>query len=138
MTPHPVLRAKTPEAERSAGREVIELDRFPFRVGRESRSSRRRDGGEEGDRRGREPATNELYLRDTGEWLQISREHFQIEQTADGRYELVERGSACGTIVDGKVVGGDRRTGRCPLSPGSTIVIGTAHSPFVFEFDVLE
>lgn len=138
MASHVVLRAKTPEARRAAGREIIEIDRFPFRVGRESRSSGRRERGETDERRGGAAATNDLYLRDTGEWLQISREHFQIEQTSDGRYELVERGSACGTIVNGQPVGGDRRTGRCPLVPGSTIIVGTPHSPFVFEFDVVD
>jgi len=132
----PVLRALTPEAEAALGgrREVV-IDRFPYRVGRDSRNpvAPAKFAGEE--RRSRPAAPiNELFLRDDGERKTISREHFQVERGADGRFEIVERGSACGTIVGNRVLGGRRSEGRSPLADGNVIIAGSLDSPFVFQF----
>ena len=78
--------------------------------------------------------TNDLYILDAGPVLQVSREHFQIEQISEGRYELIDRGSACGTIVGNHLVGGHDQGGRCPLEDGNVIVIGTSKSPYAFKF----
>jgi len=67
--------------------------------------------------------------------LQISREHFAIER-ATGSYFLVDRGSACGTIVAGRHIGGDRAGGRTELRSGDEIVVGTDGSPYVFRFEI--
>ncbi len=144
----PVLRPLTPVTRLAIGDEVavdrfpyrvgryeVPLDRFPFRVGREGRV--KKAAGVRGlmERR-HSPAkkNNELYVRDQGKTVNVSREHFQIELKPDGSYELVDRGSACGTIVENKVVGGDYAGGRCSLNFGDSIIVGTQESTIVFEF----
>lgn len=134
-TGQPVLIAMTETARADAGAETIEVNTFPFRIGRESRV-----GVMEGKlrslerRKSKAAPNNEWYVRDTGERLNISREHFQIERMPDDTYEIVDRGSACGTKVAGKAIGGKDAGGRAPLRDGDIIVIGTASSPYVFQF----
>ena len=125
----------TPEARAAVGRDEVILNTFPFRVGRESRF-RIVDGEVRSlERRGATAkANNELYLLDRGELLNISREHFQIETVGEGAFELIDRGSRCGTIVDDKQVGGEDAGGRVPLRDGSVIIVGTRDAPFVFRF----
>lgn len=130
------LVALTDEARAALHGEQRVVERFPFKVGRESRTgsasawsaSERRTGGAARQ-------LNDLYIVDTGEVLNVSREHFTLEHEGD-RYFLVDCDSACGTIVEGKVVGGDRRGGRVPLDDHDVIIVGTAASPFVFKFRV--
>jgi hypothetical protein len=130
----PVLRSVTPTARLSIGEEIA-LDRFPFRVGREGRSQPPAPKRSSTDRRlFPRGTTNELYVKDFGKSVNVSREHFQIEAKADGTFELVDRGSACGTIVGDQVIGGNFIGGRCPLEIGDCIVVGTRQSAIVFEF----
>ena len=65
----------------------------------------------------------------------ISREHFAIECVGD-RFYLTDRGSACGTIVAGKRVGGNRIGGRTELRSGDVIILGTHETRYVFRFEV--
>ncbi len=65
--------------------------------------------------------------------LNISREHFQIESTAEG-YLLVDRGSACGTTVGGIHVGGNDSGGSAVLKDGDVIGIGTETTPYLYTF----
>lgn len=132
------LVAVTEEAERAlAGTREVRVTQFPFRVGRESRSP-------ESDqhlppemtqrRRGDPPGLNDLYLREESSGtLQISREHFTIE-CVDGRFFLSDRGSACGTIVAGRRIGGHRKGGRTELRDGDEVIVGTSRSRNVFRF----
>ena len=46
---------------------------------------------------------------------------------------LVDRGSTCGTIVEGTVIGGEGRGGSVALKDGDVIIVGTSLSPFVFK-----
>ncbi|HEX9710078.1 MAG TPA: FHA domain-containing protein [Candidatus Thermoplasmatota archaeon] len=62
----------------------------------------------------------------------VSREHFQIEQQ-EGRPFVVDRGSACGTIVEGRTLGGARQGGRAELHAHDVIIVGPSASPFVFK-----
>jgi len=128
----PVLRSVTPTARLSIGDEIV-IDRFPFRVGREGRAQVITSAKRRLDRQMRS-STNELYVKDFGKSVNVSREHFQIEARGDGTYELVDRGSACGTIVGNHVIGGNFTGGRCSLRVGDSIVVGTRHSSIVFEF----
>jgi len=73
------------------------------------------------------------FPRRLGEVVNVSREHFQIEQDARD-YVLVDRGSACGTIVEGRPVGGDRAGRRIALHDQDLIIVATSHSPLVFKF----
>jgi len=88
-------------------------------------------------RRGDSSPTNELYLVDAGEELQISREHFRIERAAAG-YQLVDRRSVCGTSVAGKWIGGEEKGGTVPLRDGDEIRIGVDPTPFRYTFISLE
>jgi hypothetical protein len=77
------LKPLTPEAKACLGTSLLKIPDFPFRVGRESRTesnsifpnSRRRPDSS---------PNNDLYLTDPGQLLNISREHFQIEQRNGG------------------------------------------------------
>jgi predicted component of type VI protein secretion system len=126
------LKALTPEAKASLGAMQIEIPHYPFRVGRESRSgngtmfanSRRRPGSS---------PSNDLFLRDAGQLMNISREHFQIERR-NGAFFLVDRGSACGTLVEGITIGKDRNGGEKQLASGDVIIVGTSESRQAFKF----
>lgn len=138
--PEAVLKALTPEAKRVVPDGMIEagfigIQHFPFRVGRESRGAIV-DGKflrTERPRFGNRKPTNDLYLIEAGEQMEISREHFQIESSAQG-YLLVDRGSACGTTVGGIHIGGSDTGGSAPLKDGDTIGIGTESTLYLFTF----
>ena len=135
--PRIALVALTQETRDAIGAAAVLATPLPFRVGRESRSAAR-GGGSTLSRELRElmtPPTNELYLRELSEELNVSREHFQIEWT-DDRLILRDRGSTCGTIVEGEQVGGDGESGTVTLDDGDVIIVGTAFSPFVFKVRV--
>ncbi|MDP6490291.1 MAG: FHA domain-containing protein [Kiritimatiellia bacterium] len=138
-TTAPILRALTEEARKAIQRDERMIEHVPYRVGRERRVAL--IGGEYRSIERRETSalpTNELYLLDMGDKLNVSREHFQIEQEQGGSYVLTDRGSACGTIVDDQPVGGQDHGGRFPLRNGSTIRVGTSSSPYLFEFVIPE
>jgi len=144
LLPKAVLRAASPQAEEAVPPSMlidgmIAIRSFPFRVGRESRV-KIIDGRIERIERVKsriEKPNNDLYLIDNGHLLNISREHFQIESSA-GRFYLYDRGSACGTYVEERGLGGDDRDETVELMDGDLIRIGTKQSPYVFEFIVLE
>lgn len=142
--PRAVLKAVTPEAARAVPTGVLVDDmvailRYPFRVGRESRV--RVVEGEvqriERPRRGTHAPTNDLYLVDAGELLQVSREHFVIEEAAGVGYRVVDCNSACGVGVAGVQVGGDDKGGSAPLKDGDVISVGTRTTPYRYQFIVL-
>lgn len=108
---------------------------FPFRVGRESRGETVK-GRFFGTLRPRAPdqaPNNDLYLMDPGPGLQVSREHFQIEQR-DGGFVLVDRGSTLGTVVGNVRLGAGTGRMSAPLADGDTIRIGQPESPYVYTF----
>lgn len=133
-----MLVALTEEAELAlAGKREVSLVQFPFRVGRERR---RRNDNRTPDlerRSGVTPPLNSLYLveSENSHALHISAEHFAIQWIDDG-FVLVDRGSACGTIVAGGRIGGNRQGGQTELRDGDEIVVGTSRSPYVFRFAV--
>ena len=131
-----MLVALTPEASAALGAREREITRFPYRVGRESRVTHRTAHGSAPERR--DPgsgSTNDLFLRDRVEPLNVSREHFRIERR-DAGYVVVDCKSTCGTIVEGETVGGEHKGGSMPLHDGDVIIVGTSTSPFVFKFRV--
>jgi FHA domain len=127
------LVALTEEARTALRGEQHVIERFPFKVGRESRLAGRKAWHVTERRAGGAPPLNDLYLLEPGEVLNVSREHFAIEHDGD-RHVLVDRGSACGTLVEGRLVGGDRSGGRAELHDHDVIIVGTSASPFVFKF----
>ncbi|MFK7976159.1 MAG: FHA domain-containing protein [Halioglobus sp.] len=131
----PLLRPATATTRLSIDVDDVQMKTFPYRVGREARTHLMAKLPIFGERRHtRADPNNELYVRDMGRPLNVSREHFSIERHEDGSYELIDRGSACGTIVNGNVIGGEYTGGRCPLFDGDTIVVGTHDSGIAFEF----
>ena len=135
VTRIPKLVALTPESQRSLTQDSIEIIIFPFKVGRESRIDVVAGSARLLERRKSDHAAiNDLYLLDTANPLNVSREHFQIEKLNDQRYELLDRSSACGTIVGNETVGGKDKGGRLQLEDGNVIIVGTSSSPFVFKF----
>ena len=136
-TARAMLIPLTEEARMASSEEPIRIARFPFRVGREFRMYCNSDSRNINERRKNNTTpNNDLYLLDTAKRLHISRAHFQIEIRPEGGYELVDRESACGTIVGKKAIGGGDKGGRCILNPGDIITIGTKLSPYIFRFMV--
>ena len=104
----PTLRPATATARLSIDFDEVQMKTFPYKVGREARTHLMARLPIFGERRNtRTPPNNDLYIRDMGRPLNVSREHFYIEKHEDGSYELIDRGSACGTIVNGNVIGGE-------------------------------
>lgn len=132
----PVLHPLTEEARNSIQEDDIEINKSPFRIGRQSRSGTVNGGnGHEFDRRDPDNSSNnDCYLIDRGKHLNISREHLQIEKKDDDTYEIMDLNSSCGTTVDGHDIGGSHKGERYPIKDGSIIVIGTHRSPYVFKF----
>lgn len=128
----------TPEAQAAlGGRTDVRMDHFPFMVGRESRLRARDRIKKEPERRlGGAPQLNDLYLIESqSPLLHISREHFLIDWI-DERFVLIDRESACGTRVAGKAIGVGGADRYAELNDGDAIVVGGAHSPFVFQFRI--
>jgi pSer/pThr/pTyr-binding forkhead associated (FHA) protein len=126
------LKALTPEAKSCLGAFLFEIPHFPFKVGRESRSGDKTRYPN--SRRSPDSVpSNDLYLPEPRSHINVSREHFQIE-TRNGKFYLVDRGSACGTLVEGVIVGKDRTGGERLLENGDVIVVGTSESRFAFKF----
>lgn len=142
--PRAALKALTPEAEAAVPQGMlvqgmVGIRGFPFRVGRESRG-KVVDGvfhRVERPRRGAAAPTNDVYLVDAGDMLQISREHFRIERSENG-YQVVDRGSVCGLSVGGVRIGGNETGGSATLRDGDEIHIGTDATPFRYAFIALE
>lgn len=139
--PEPALLIPLTTEARNAldGRDHVEIDRLPFRIGRESRLAMVRGRLTFMERRkGDRPPNNDLYLIDEGELRYISREHLQIERAGDGSFLVHDRGSACGTRVDGNAIGGQDQVGSIALRNDSEIIIGTRDSPYRFTVRNLE
>ncbi len=119
------------------GQREVRITQLPFKVGRETRVAPPANPSLIERRLGTVPQRNQLYLVEPSwaDYLHISREHFAIEY-ADDQFFLVDRGSACGTIVAGKQIGGNRTGGRTELRSGDTLIVGTDKSPYVFRFEI--
>lgn len=123
--------ARTENARQALGMAELGIKRFPFSVGRESRNS---EALISVDRRySFSSKINDLYLPESTRQHYMSREHFRID-FAQGVFVLTDRGSVCGTIVNGKTIGGHRGGGHTDLHDGDEIVVGDPASPFIFEF----
>jgi hypothetical protein len=132
------LVAVTDEAAQAlGGTRELRVTQFPFRVGRERRSylsndTLRVDASQR--RRGEAPPDNDVYLHEEpSSTLHISGAHFAIE-CVDKRFFLVDRGSACGTMVAGDLIGGNRKGGRTELRDDDEVIVGTGRSRYIFRF----
>ncbi len=137
----PYLVGVSPVAKWALGGDEYLIAELPFRVGRETRESL--DSRQLGKwlrerRKGMGRPNNDLYIHEPGLEKHISREHFLIDQRPGGNYFLVDRKSTLGTVVAGKLMGGDRRGGRVELFHGAVIIPGGEKSPIVFRFELRE
>ncbi len=127
------LVALTPESSEAIRACEMNIPFLPFRIGRESRQPTRTPQGVVIERRKEASPNNDLYLREQGERMNVSREHLLIDRDGDGFF-VMDRGSTCGTLVEGRVMGGDGRPARAPLQDHDVIIIGTSLSSFVYKF----
>ncbi len=133
--PHPSLVPLTPEARDAvSGRDIL-VDELPFRMGRDLREGQgspfrlfRKER-----RRSSETGPNHVYLAEHSRPHRVSRQHIVIDQEG-GRFYVEDQRSACGTLVEGEALGGQREGGRRWLNHGDVIIVGGNHSPFVFKF----
>jgi pSer/pThr/pTyr-binding forkhead associated (FHA) protein len=133
----PVLAALTPEARAVLGSDRLAISPLPFRIGRDSRAQRTARARVLTERRRpRSRPNNDLYLPEAGAQPTVSREHLQIEHNG-AHYVLVDRQSAHGTLVEGKLIGGKQMGGAVRLEDGDVIIVGTGASPYVFKFRIL-
>lgn len=132
-------KAKKAVPENRRHNDLVLIHHFPFKIGRESRDEDTEGEFEMLERRksSHTHSSNDLYLHDNSELLNISRQHLSIEESGT-EFIVVDRGSACGTIVEGKSIGGKDKGGSCQLNDGDLIVIGIKGSPFKYQFIVLD
>lgn len=142
--PRAVLKAVSPEAKNAIGhyREIndfVKIYDFPFKIGRETRTQLI-DGHLEVLERRKSvhgDPSNDIYLVDDGELLQISREHFTIKSTDKG-YSIFDRGSACGLMLGDEHVAGKDKGGTFSIKDGDIIGIGKNTTAYFFKFIVLK
>jgi hypothetical protein len=95
----------------------LDIELFPFVIGREDGKSRKQ--------------SVDLAIPNKAPF-QLSRRHFMIEDGVDG-FEVVDCGSYHGTLVNGAKLGNDSTAFRAVLNPGENeIVAGSSSSPFRF------
>jgi len=131
------LKGLTPEAKAALGSSLFEVKQFPFRMGRESRNLGKSENRPDSRRKPDSVRNNDIYLVELGRVFNVSREHLLIDYR-EGGYLLVDRGSTCGTLVEGELVGEKRKGGSIPLRNNDVIIVGTSESKFIFKFVVLE
>jgi len=129
------LTALTPEGSKAFGARAINIPHLPFRIGRESRRMRWTEEGMVGERRRAASPNNDLYLVEEVEPMNVSREHLLIDRDPEGFFVL-DRGSACGTLVEGETIGGPSPERRAALRDHDVIIVGTSLSRFVFKFRI--
>ena len=128
----PCLKALTAEARMAIGGTLCLIPQLPFRVGRESRSEHKHHPSD-ARRSSNSIPNNDLYLAETDQVMNVSREHFLID-IRDGGYVIVDKGSTCGTIVEGELVGDKGRNASRILEDNDVIIVGTSRSNFIFKF----
>jgi pSer/pThr/pTyr-binding forkhead associated (FHA) protein len=131
------LKALTPEARSSLGGPILKINRFPFRVGRESRVVPGARTHSETRRQGDSTPNNDLYLHESGPLLCVSREHCLIDRQG-GTFIIVDRGSHCGTLVEGELVGEKKVGGWKPLQDNDVIIVGPSESRYIYKFQIVE
>jgi hypothetical protein len=135
--PQVILEALTAQAAEAIGGRVVVVDRFPFRVGRWPRRWAGRALYLGLLKRLRLPigrARNDLFLREPELVCFVSRHHFELDRQPEGTYSLTDRGSTCGTLVNGRLVGGRGQPESCMLGCGDEIVVGDPGSGLSFRF----
>ncbi|MFO7599420.1 MAG: cyclic nucleotide-binding domain-containing protein, partial [Candidatus Desulfacyla sp.] len=116
------MEGLTPIASQSLPENPFLIKEFPFLIGRKSRDPL---------------AYNDLKIADTVP-LQISRHHMEFIRVGD-RIGVSDRGSYLGSIVDGRLLGGEGGTPGpiCFEEPEATLILGNSKSPFRYKIRIL-
>jgi len=142
LVPKAVLKAVTNKAKhtiikRTNGLDILLILDFPFRIGREARVCYSENGPIIQERHNiDQKPNNDVYLLDNNNLLEISREHCSIVKQND-KYILVDRGSACGSMVNRYKIGNGSAP-NCPLEDGDIITLGSEDSEYKFKFICLQ
>ena len=118
---------------------IIPIFNLPYKVGRESRISKNERGFFVKLRVFNQESTpnNDIYLIDNDEFLQISKEHFEIS-IEDNSYFVLDRGSMNGTTINDETIGGDRNISKRKINDGDIIKVGSKESNYEFKFLILD
>lgn len=143
LMPKAVLKAMSSEAINSLqhlnhDRNFISIYEFPFSVGREARTQLINGKLQVLERRrsSNSSPNNDIYLYDPGPKLQISREHFIIEEH-NNEFFIIDKQSACGLMIADKHLGGKDKGGKTKLIDGDIIGVGKESTTYFFKFIVM-
>jgi len=120
-----IMAGQTKEAKETLTDRRLLITKFPFLVGRESLNP-------DAD----VFYNNDLFIREEKPYV-VSRNHIAVTNEA-GAIWVVDRGSAFGTIVNGKEIGGQSGISRASLDKKENqIIIGPATSKYIFLLKVV-
>lgn len=120
-----VLSGKTPEARETLRQGDLSINKFPFLIGRYSKNANLDVF-----------LKNDLVINEEKPYT-VSRNHVAIVKEEDGIW-IVDRGSASGTTVNGKELGGKNHETRLRLEREvNEIVLGSITSKFIFQLNVV-
>jgi pSer/pThr/pTyr-binding forkhead associated (FHA) protein len=121
-----ILEGHTVEARRALGNCKRTISKFPFLVGRDSKNTDTDVF-----------YNNDLFLQEKEPYV-VSRNHLAIHNERGGVW-VIDRGSAFGTIVNGKEIGHRSGLTRAQLDKEENqVIIGPAISKFIFLVKVTE
>jgi Cyclic nucleotide-binding domain/FHA domain len=121
-----ILEGHTVEARRALGNCKRTISKFPFLVGRDSKNTDTDVF-----------YNNDLFLQEKEPYV-VSRNHLAIHNERGGVW-VIDRGSAFGTIVNGKEIGYRSGLTRARLDKEENqVIIGPATSKFIFLVKVTE
>lgn len=120
-----IVSGQTKEAREALNDRQLMVTKFPFLIGRESL-----------DPDADVFYNNDLSIKEDTPYV-ISRNHVAITNEA-GAMWVVDRGSAFGTIVNGKEIGGESGVSRAPLDKKENqVIIGPVASKYIFLLKVV-
>lgn len=115
-----LVEGQTQEAIKSLGNESLRIAKFPFLIGRSSQNP----DADVFD-------SNDLLIPEEKPYV-VSRNHMAVINE-DGCLWVMDRGSAFGTIVNGKEIGGQSGVNRAPLDKVlNQVIMGPATSRYIF------
>ena len=121
-----ILEGQTVEARRALGNCKRTISKFPFLVGRDSKNTDTDVF-----------YNNDLFLQEREPYV-VSRNHLAIHNERGGIW-VIDRGSAYGTVVNGKEIGQQSGVIRCRLDKKENqVIIGPPTSQFIFLVKVTE
>ncbi|OGF50725.1 MAG: hypothetical protein A2231_05665 [Candidatus Firestonebacteria bacterium RIFOXYA2_FULL_40_8] len=112
----------TPLALKSLKNKPLEIDHFPYKIGRMTEGFKKDLF-----------SNNDLYLEDEVPFS-VSRNHLSI-QFKDGKYIVLDRRSSLGTYVNDEMIGGSGNAFEKELASKSEniVILGNRESPFKFK-----